>query len=114
MKINEITIIEKPWGREIWLAVENEYVGKILEVKKGARLSLQYHKKKKETIYILEGKMKLIHKDGELILDEGSITIEPGDHHRVEALEDLKLIEVSTPHLDDIVRLHDDYGRCND
>lgn len=113
MRINGLKIIEKPWGREIWFAVEDEYAGKILEVRKGGKLSLQYHKRKKETMYVLEGRMKLIHAGGEMLVEKGggSVTLEPGDRHRVEALEDLKVIEVSTPHLDDIVRLQDDYGR---
>ncbi len=112
MEFNQISIIDKPWGREILLAVEEEYVGKILEVKAGKRLSLQYHKEKKETMYLLEGRMKLTLDDETMVVEAGkSITINPGTIHRVEALEDVKIIEVSTIQLDDIVRLEDDYKR---
>jgi mannose-6-phosphate isomerase len=112
MKLVDVEVVEKPWGREIILAHEDEYAGKIIEVKKGHRLSYQYHKQKKETMYVLSGRMKLVYKGGEKILEEGdSVTLEPGDRHRVEALQDLSFIEVSTSQLDDVVRLEDDYGR---
>ncbi len=112
MRVQKPKVVEKPWGREIWLAHEGEYAGKILEVKKGSRLSLQYHKRKKETMYILEGEIILILNDKKNEMRVGdSITINPGDKHRVEALDDTKIIEVSTPELDDVVRLKDDYGR---
>ena len=112
MKHIDVRIIEKPWGREIWLAFEDEYAGKILEVTKGSRLSYQYHERKKETMYVLEGKIKLVHDGGELVLKEGqSVTIHPKDKHRIEALTDVKIVEVSTSHLDDLVRIEDDYGR---
>ncbi len=112
MKHINVRVIEKPWGREVWLAFEDEYAGKIIEVKKGARLSYQYHEKKKETMYVLKGKMRLVHEEGETILEEGeSVTIHPKDKHRIEALTDVKIIEVSTSHLDDVVRIEDDYGR---
>ena len=112
MKFIDVKVIEKPWGKEILLAFEDEYAGKILEVKKGHKLSYQYHKKKKETMHVYAGKMKLVHEDGEIIMNPGdSITIHPGDKHRIEALTKLKVIEVSTSHLDDVVRVEDDYGR---
>lgn len=108
----DVKIIKKPWGQEIWLAFEDEYAGKILEVKKGARLSYQYHENKKETLYVFKGKMKLTHDGGDVLLTEGqSITLHPGDKHRIEALSDLKIIEVSTSHLDDLIRIEDDYHR---
>lgn len=110
-----VRIIKKPWGQEIWLAFEDEYAGKILEVDKGARLSYQYHKRKKETMYVLEGRMKLVHEDGDIELGEGqSITLHPGDKHRIEALTHLKVIEVSTSHLEDVVRIEDDYHRVKE
>ncbi|MBU0762467.1 MAG: cupin domain-containing protein [Candidatus Altiarchaeota archaeon] len=112
MDLNEVKYVDKPWGREIHFALEKEYVGKILEVKKATRLSLQYHKKKKETMYLLSGKIKLRKGDEEEIISPGqSITIKPKDIHRVEAMEDARILEVSTNHLGDVVRLEDDYKR---
>ena len=114
MKFNEVIVVDKPWGREIHFAVEKEYVGKILEVSKGSRLSLQYHKIKKETMYVLSGKMKFTLGDETEVVEAGkSITIEAKGIHRVEALEDLKILEVSTNHLDDVIRIKDDYSRKN-
>ena len=82
-------IVEKPWGREIWLAVENEYAGKILEIKQDSRTSLQYHESKKESIYVLDGKLKVEYPDGETIVEKGkSITLNPGDKHRLIATID--------------------------
>jgi quercetin dioxygenase-like cupin family protein len=112
MDFNSINIVEKPWGREIHFAVEDTYVGKILEVKKGHRLSLQYHRNKKETMYVHSGRMRLTLGDETEIVEEGkSVTLNPGIKHRVEALEDTEIIEVSTNHLDDVVRIDDDHGR---
>jgi len=112
MKRNKVKVVVKPWGRELWLVVEEEYAGKILEVKKGCRLSLQYHKVKKESMFFLEGKAKVTVGKKTLVLREGdSITIKPGEVHRVEALSDVRIFEVSTPHLNDLVRVEDDYGR---
>ena len=116
-KQQPVQIKPKPWGQEIWFAHTAKYAGKILEVKKGHRLSLQYHEQKTETQYILEGKVKLTYgKDknslGEYILSPGDkVDIFPYTVHRVEALEDSKIIEVSSPELDDVVKLADDYGR---
>ncbi len=109
-------IVKKPWGEEWWLAHTRRYAGKILFVKKGKRLSLQYHKVKHETQYLDEGRVKMLIGKGEeleeRILEKGAITeIPPGTRHRIEALEDSKIFEVSTPELDDVVRLSDDYGR---
>lgn len=112
-----IQIKEKPWGREIWFAHLAGYVGKILEVKKGARLSLQYHEKKTETQYVFKGEVKLtVGKDKnqlqELILKTGDkYDILPYTIHRIEGLEDSIIFEVSTPELEDVIRLADDYGR---
>ena len=108
-------IIEKPWGREIWLAHEGEYAGKILEINKGARTSLQYHKVKKETIYVLEGELKVSSPDKEITVMQGeSITLNPGEIHRLCPTDSVILIEVSTPELDDVVRLKDDYERVDE
>lgn len=105
-------IVEKPWGREHWFAVNEKYAGKIIEVDEGKRLSLQYHKKKHETMYLLEGLIRMIHNDNELEIKPGSsIEIKPGDRHRVTAIVKSRIVEVSTPELDDVIRLEDDYGR---
>ena len=112
MRISNAKIVEKPWGREIWYAHEREYAGKILEIKKGFRSSLHYHQKKKETMYVLEGEVRIVKKDGELTLNEGeSITINPGEIHRIVPLRDSKILESSTPELDDVIRVEDDYER---
>ncbi len=111
----------KPWGREIWFAHANKpdakYAGKILEVKKGHRYSLQYHEKKEETQYILRGKARFTYGTNqdslqEKILNEGDkMDVLPYTIHRLEAIEDTTVLEVSTPDLDDVVKLDDDYGR---
>ncbi len=112
MELKPVKVVEKPWGREIWLSVEKEYAGKILEIKKGFRTSLQYHKKKKESIYVHSGVLNLICPEKEILIKKGGcVTLNPGDRHRLEAKEDLVLIEISTPELDDVVRLEDDHGR---
>lgn len=115
MKKPEIKL--KPWGREIWFAATASYAGKILELKKGRRFSLQYHEKKEETQYVYSGKIRFTYGDSrdqlkEKILEPGAaIHIHPGMIHRVEAMEDTQIFEVSTPELDDVVKLEDDYGR---
>jgi len=112
MKRNVVRVVVKPWGREVWLAVEREYAGKILEVKRGKRLSLQYHKRKKESMFVLEGKALLTVGKRKVPFSKGDcVTIRPGVVHRIEALSNVKIIEFSTPHLSDVVRLEDDFGR---
>ena len=114
--LKKITKIEKPWGYEILYAHTDKYAGKILFVKKGSRLSYQYHEKKDETMYLFKGKVKIITEiDGEkkeiILSDKESIHFKPFTKHRVEAIEDSYILEVSTPELDDVVRLEDDFGR---
>ncbi len=114
--LNKIKKIEKPWGYEILYAHTNKYAGKILFVKKGNRLSYQYHEKKDETMYLFSGKVKIITEiDGEkkeiILTKEESIHFKPYTKHRVEAIEDSYILEVSTPELDDVVRIEDDFGR---
>jgi mannose-6-phosphate isomerase len=110
-------IVEKPWGREIWVAHTDRYALKIIEFKKGSRSSLQYHNVKHEHIYVDQGRLQieLENEQGEvelLVLSPGEvIENRPGRKHRVTALEDVRLIEVSTPELDDVVRIEDDYQR---
>jgi len=112
-------VVVKPWGTENRWAVNDRYLGKILFIKRGHRLSLQYHEKKDETIFVLEGTLRLHvgDKDSQEIIELGggnSYRIEPGVVHRFEApreYSDVLLIEVSTPEIDDVVRLEDDYKR---
>jgi mannose-6-phosphate isomerase len=112
--------IEKPWGYEIWWARTDRYVGKILHVKKGESLSLQYHNVKEETIRIQSGRLLLeIGAAGaggdlrRLDLGPGDVMhIAPRTVHRMTGLEDCDVLEVSTPELDDVVRLEDRYGRA--
>ncbi len=110
----------KPWGKEIWFAQTDAYAGKILIIKKGHRYSLQYHKTKSETQYVLSGKVKMTIGQSEdkledVILSPGDkLDITPGMIHRAEGLEDSEIFEVSTPELDDVVKLEDDYGRSGE
>ena len=109
--------VDKPWGHEIWWAHTDAYAGKILHVTAGERLSLQYHERKDETSYLLSGRIILVQGPSEAELVE--TVIEPGHSwrnrpgvvHTIEAIEDSDVLEVSTPHLDDVVRLSDRYGR---
>jgi len=106
-------IVDKPWGREIWYAHTDRYAGKVLEVTGGHLLSLQKHRVKHETLYLLTGRIRLT-LDDELFdwLPGTAVSIPPDTVHRMEALEDSVLLEVSTPELDDVVRLEDRYGRA--
>ncbi len=110
-------IIEKPWGHEEIWAETNRYVGKYLHIKSGKRLSRQYHRNKEETIRVLEGELLLelgtSANTTQKILKKGEIYhIAPGTIHRFCATkEDVILVEVSTPELDDVIRLADDYDR---
>lgn len=113
----DVIIKPKPWGREVWFAHTERYAGKILEVTKGHRLSLQYHEYKMETQYIYSGKVKLTYGEKEDKLEEKILNvgdkfdIKPYTIHRIEAIEDSQIFEVSSPELDDVVKLADDYGR---
>lgn len=109
--------LDKPWGWELWWTVTDRYVGKVIFINAGQRLSLQYHNEKDESVFVIEGEMLLHLEDGAGKLQ--SIPLGPGDYrrvpagkrHRFEAVTDTRLIEVSTPELDDVVRLDDDFGR---
>ena len=110
--------VEKPWGYELIWALTDVYCGKVLFVRAGASLSLQFHKEKDESWYVQSGRAKLeLGEVGQGVLNEevigagASFHYAPGTVHRVTALEDTTILEVSTPHLDDIVRLDDLYGR---
>lgn len=117
MDTNQVKKMPKPWGHEIWWAVTDKYVGKILHVKKGESLSYQYHEVKDETILLHSGEMILqieeVGKDmEELTLSPGeSVRITPFTKHRMIAKTDCDIFEVSTPEVDDVVRLEDKYGR---
>jgi mannose-6-phosphate isomerase len=112
-----VKVVDKPWGHELWWAVTDRYVGKILHIKQGEALSLQYHRVKDETIMVLTGKLKLeFFADGEApqskeLAPREPFHITPGLRHRMIALADTDVLEVSTTELDDVVRLEDRYGR---
>jgi mannose-6-phosphate isomerase len=109
--------IDKPWGHELWWAWTDDYVGKIIHVDAGHKLSVQYHERKDETSYLLKGRMNLY--KGSSLEDLVATEIaeghqwrnRPGEVHTIEALEDSDVLEVSTPYLEDVVRLQDAYGR---
>jgi mannose-6-phosphate isomerase-like protein (cupin superfamily) len=109
--------VDKPWGNELIWAETERYVGKILHVKKGHCLSLQYHVQKDETVMVLTGKMAFTHyfeNEEPKVTELGPrqpFHITPGLRHRMEALEDTDIVEVSTTELHDVVRLEDRYGR---
>ena len=109
--------VDKPWGHELIWAHTDQYVGKVLVIEAGKRLSLQRHEIKDESIFVTAGRLRLFLED-----DDGVVQVEElvaGDHrhvatgriHRYEAIERTELMEVSTPELDDVVRLQDDFGR---
>lgn len=109
--------VEKPWGHELIWAATDRYVGKILHVKAGHSLSLQYHERKDETIHLLSGELRFwagpsMEELAELTLRPGeSFRVTPGTIHRMEAVSDVDILEASTPELEDVVRLEDRYGR---
>jgi mannose-6-phosphate isomerase len=118
VKRAEETLVEKPWGYEVRWAVTDRYLGKILHVRKGEALSLQYHERKDECLLVVRGCV-----DTELGGDDGalkthrmregdSVHLTPGTRHRLTAVEDTDIYEVSTPEMDDVVRLEDRYGRA--
>jgi mannose-6-phosphate isomerase len=113
----EVTKVEKPWGYELIWALSDDYCGKLLFVRAGEALSLQYHERKDETIHLQSGSAEV-----EIGDEPGSTTVEvvgagrsfritPGTVHRLRAHQDTVFLEVSTPHLEDVVRLEDRYGR---
>jgi mannose-6-phosphate isomerase-like protein (cupin superfamily) len=113
---NEITRVEKPWGYELHWAKTDRYVGKILHINAGHALSLQYHVRKEETILLWSGRLQFdIEQNGSLkrldVKPGERIHVVPGTVHRMTAIEDCDIFEVSTPELDDVVRLEDRYGR---
>ena len=112
-----VTKVDKPWGYELHWAKTDRYVGKLIHVNKGHALSLQYHEQKDETIFLWSGKL-LFEMDinGQLTAREmtpgEAVHISPPTVHRMTAIEDCDIFEVSTPELHDVVRLEDRYGRA--
>ncbi|HEX9606794.1 MAG TPA: cupin domain-containing protein [Gemmatimonadaceae bacterium] len=114
----KVTHVAKPWGHETIWAQTERYVGKILHINAGHELSVQYHNRKDETVYLLWGEMIFrVQREGDDILDDvqlnvgESFRITPGTIHQMIAVTDCDVLEVSTPEVDDIVRLSDKYGR---
>jgi len=111
-----ITRVPKPWGHETIWAKTTDYVGKILHIKAGESLSVQYHTVKDETVFLLSGQLKYRIWEGDRPVDVNlevgeAFRVTPGTVHQMEAVTDCDILEVSTPHLDDVVRLKDRYGR---
>jgi mannose-6-phosphate isomerase len=110
--------VDKPWGYELRWAITDRYAGKVLHIKKGEALSLQFHEKKDEYQYVIKGAVdvELGGPDGQLTsrrMEVGdTLHITPGTRHRLTAVEDTDIFEVSTPEVDDVVRLEDRYGRA--
>lgn len=117
MDIRPARKVVKPWGHEEIFAETAHYVGKILFISEGEALSLQYHEVKEETLRVLDGELELVtgpdteHLQSHRVGPETVFHIPPGTLHRMVALTDCRLLEVSTNHLDDVVRLEDRYGR---
>ncbi len=114
----DVTHVPKPWGHETIWAHTDRYVGKILHINAGQALSVQYHERKDETVYLLNGEMKYwVQLPGETELQDQRLTtgqsfrIMPGTIHYMEAVTDCDVLEASTPELDDVVRIKDRYGR---
>lgn len=114
----EVRHVAKPWGHETIWAHTDRYVGKILHVTAGQALSVQYHERKDETVYLLQGEMKYwVQLPGDTELRDQRLTtgqsfrITPGTIHYIEAITDCDILEASTPELDDVVRIKDRYGR---
>jgi mannose-6-phosphate isomerase-like protein (cupin superfamily) len=112
----EVKVVPKPWGHEVIWAHTDRYVGKVLHINAGHALSVQYHERKDETVYLLSGELIYwVKMDGEMRdmkLKVGeSFRITPGTVHYMEAVTDCDVLEASTPDLDDVVRLSDRYGR---
>ena len=114
----DVVIIPKPWGHEVIWAHTDRYVGKILHIKAGHALSVQYHLRKDETVYLLSGELIYRVQNGEGVLEDvhlgvgESFRITAHTVHQMEAVTDCDVLEASTPDLDDVIRLSDRYGRA--
>ena len=116
--MSDVTRVEKPWGYELHWAKTDRYVGKLIHINKGHALSLQYHNLKDETIFLWQGRLLFeIEEHGSLAGREmqpgESVRVTPKTIHRMTAIEDADVFEVSTPELHDVVRLEDRYGRAD-
>jgi mannose-6-phosphate isomerase len=115
----DVKRVDKPWGYELLYATTELYCGKVIFIRSGEQLSLQFHRKKDETIFVQFGRMELeIGEPGkpvdtEVVGPGRAFRLRPGTVHRMRALEDTTILEVSTPELDDVVRLEDRYGRAD-
>ncbi len=115
--VTSVQRVDKPWGHELIWAHTDRYVGKVLVIEAGKRLSLQRHEIKDETIYVVAGRLRLFLEDADGVVRTEELG--PGEYrhvatgriHRYEAIERCELFEVSTPELDDVIRLEDDFGR---
>ena len=111
-------IVQKPWGHEVIWADTEKYVGKILHVRAGEALSVQLHEQKDETLFVLRGRLRFFTGTSPdrlepVSVEEGeSVRVRPGTVHFMEAVTDCAVLEASTPHLDDVVRFRDRYGRA--
>jgi quercetin dioxygenase-like cupin family protein len=114
----QVDRVEKPWGHEIVFALSERYCGKLIFIRAGEQLSLQFHRVKDETIYVHSGRIELEigdpggTLDTEVVGPGHAFRLKPGVVHRWKALEDSVVLEASTPELDDVVRLEDKYGRA--
>lgn len=113
---SDVRRVEKPWGHELIWAHTERYVGKVLFIKAGHQLSLQYHNQKDETVHVQSGSMTLLVDEGAGLIERklgpgDSYHIRPLTKHRMVAVTDCSILEVSTPELDDVVRIEDSYGR---
>ena len=109
--------VDKPWGHELIWVLTDRYCGKQITIETGRRLSLQYHERKDEAVFVISGRLRLHYEDDDgrmAARDMGpgeSAHVPVGRRHRFEAIERVELIEVSTPELEDVVRVEDDFGR---
>lgn len=118
MSYEPLKVVNKPWGKEEWLSLNDKYCFKKITVNAGCGTSLQYHEKKRETTVIHSGECVVTYKkkdDAEPSIFQARagciLDLEPGDIHRIEAITDVLMYETSTPEVDDVVRLKDSYGR---
>jgi mannose-6-phosphate isomerase len=113
----QVNRVEKPWGYELVYAATDRYLGKIIFIRAGEQLSLQFHKEKDETLYVHSGRVEFEIGDPgkpmdiEVVAPGRAFHLPPGTVHRLRALEDSVILEVSTPDVNDVVRLEDRYGR---
>ena len=109
--------VEKPWGNELIWALSDRICGKVITIETGRRLSLQYHERKDEAVLVLRGRLRLHLEGADGVMTQRDLAagesahVPVGRRHRFEAVERVELVEVSTPELDDVVRIEDDFGR---